>query len=241
MSNSSYFYWLDGAFGFIFTHGTTCEWRGEKRKNKRKRRRLKPQSPEDCELCQKGVHLTPKPGARQVTPWSEMKNPSGRKKRSNSEGKARPRKCCNYYGITDSRIHALVSNGWRGKEEPIRQWKCQACGCKFSERRNTPLYYLKTASKRVAEVMTALAEGVDLSAATRIFKFHHTTLSRWLGRSGQHSQQLHDYTFRDFVADHLQLDEMTTRVKQSSERVWLWTAVAAKRKVLGSCRKVSDG
>jgi transposase-like protein len=137
-----------------------------------------------------------------------------------------------YYGITDAGVHALVSNGWRGKSERIRQWKCQACGCKFSERRNTPLYRLKTATKRVAEVMTALAEGVDLSATTRIFKFHHTTVSRWLARAGHHGQQLHEERFHDFICHHLQLDELTTRVKQNGERVWLWTAVAAKSKVL---------
>ena len=208
------------------------QWRGEEKKKKGKRRRLRPQTPHDCELCQMGIHLEPKPRPRQVTPWSEIKNPSGRKKRSNSEGKACPRRCCYYYGITDSRIHALVSNGWRGKNERIRQWKCQACGCKFSERHNTPMYRLKSASRFVAQVMTALAEGVDLSAATRIFNFHHTTISRWLARSGQHGQQLHHHTFRDFICEHLQLDELTTRVKQTDERVWLWTAVAAQSKVL---------
>jgi len=208
------------------------QWRGEEKKRKGKRRRLRPQTPHDCELCQMGIHLEPKPRPRQVTPWSEIKNPSGRKKRSNSEGKACPRRCCYYYGISDSRIHALVSNGWRGKNERIRQWKCQACGCKFSERHNTPMYRLKSASRFVAQVMTALAEGVDLSAATRIFNFHHTTISRWLARSGQHGQQLHHHTFRDFICEHLQLDELTTRVKQNDERVWLWTAVAAQSKVL---------
>jgi len=207
-------------------------WRGEEPKKKGKRRKLNPQSPDDCDLCRSGIHQPPPAGPRQVTPWPEIKNTSGRKKRSNSEGKACPRKCCVYYGITDARVHALVSNGWRGKVERIRQWKCQACGCKFTERRNTPMYRLKFASRFVAQVMTAMAEGVDLSAATRIFKVHHTTVSRWLKRAGQHGQQLHHHTFRDFVCEHLQLDELTTRVKQHSERVWLWTAVDAKSKVL---------
>jgi IS1 family transposase len=130
------------------------------------------------------------------------------------------------------RLHALVSNGWEGETEPIRQWKCQACGCRFSDRRNTPLYRLKTASAQVAQALTAMAEGVDLSAMTRIFPFHHTTFSRWLARAGEHGRELHEVTFRDFICEHLQLDELTTRVKQNKERVWLWTAVAAKSKVL---------
>ena len=207
-------------------------WRGEEKKNKGKRRQLRPQSPDDRELCRLGLHKPKAKGPRQVTPWPQIKNPSGRKKRSNSEGKACPRLCCDYYGITDSQIHALVSNGWRGKRERIRQWKCQACSCKFSDRRNTPLYRLKTASKQVTQVMMALAEGLDLSAATRIFRFHHTTVSRWLARSGEHGRQLHFQAFHDFVCEHLQLDELTTRVKSLDERLWLWTAVAAQSKVL---------
>ncbi len=160
------------------------QWRGEEQKKKGKRRRLKTQSPPDCELCSQGINLvTPKLEPQQVTPWSKIKHPAGRKKRVNSEEKACPHRCCTYYGIRDAQVHALVSNGWRGKSEQIRQWKCQACGCKFSDRRNTPMYRLKSASQFVAQVMTALAEGVDLSAATRIFDYHHTTISgHWPNR-----------------------------------------------------------
>jgi IS1 family transposase len=43
---------------------------------------------------------------------------------------------------------------------------------------------------------------------------------------------MHDRTFWDFVAEHLQLDELTTKVKTEKDRVWLWTAVEAKCKVL---------
>lgn len=216
----------------ITTWRELVQWQMEKPKKKGKRRRLKPQTPNDCDLCRLGLHDPPKPGPSQVTPWSKIKNSSGRKKRSNSDGKACPRRCCVYYGITEAHIHALVSNGWRGKNEKIRQWKCQACGCKFTDRRQTPMYRLKTASKRVAQVMMALAEGVDLSAATRIFDYHHTTVSRWLTRGGEHGRMLHHQSFREFICEHLQLDEMTTRVKSHNERVWLWTAVAAQSKVL---------
>ncbi len=144
-----------------------------RRSTKKEARRLQPQTPNDCELCRLGVHkLKPRIFCR-VTPWPEVKNASGRKKESNSEGRACPRRCCVYYGITDMRLHAL-----------------------------------------------------------RIFPFHHTTFSRWLARAGKHGRELHEVTFRDFICAHLQLDELMTRVKKNSERVWLWTAVAAKSKVL---------
>jgi len=78
---------------------------------KKKRRRLNPQTPDDCELCQLGIHKPKRRLLRRVTPWSEVKSRAGAKKRSNSEGRACPRRCCVYYGITDMRLHALVSNG----------------------------------------------------------------------------------------------------------------------------------
>ena len=189
---------------------------------KKKRRKLKPQTPDDCELCRIGVHKPKRHRFRKVTPYSETKNRAGKKKTSNSEGRACPRRCCVYYGITDMKIHALVSNGWwHGKAESIRQWKCQACGCRFTDRRNTPLYRLKTGSVHVAQSLTAMAEGVDLSAMTRIFPYHHTTFSRWLARAGEQGRALHEVVFRDFICEHLQLDELATRVKQEGEKVWL--------------------
>ena len=206
--------------------------RSEAEKKKRKRRRLKPRSADDCWQCRLGLHLKPRAAAREVTPWREVKSKAGRKKQSCSEGYACPNPVCKYRGITDAQVHALVSNGWNGKAERIRQWKCQACQKRFSERLHTPFYRLKKGSQRVSEVLTAMAEGVDLSAAMRIFKHHHTTITRWLGRAGAHGQELHDRSFRDFVSDHLQLDELTTKVKTGGERVWLWTAVEAKSKVL---------
>jgi hypothetical protein len=113
LSNAEFFIFILTLWclcSFITTWSELVQWQMKKPKKEGKRRRLKPQSPDDCDLCRLGIHQPPKPGPRQVTPWSEIKNTSGRKKRSNSEGKACPRRCCPYYGITDSQVHALVSN-----------------------------------------------------------------------------------------------------------------------------------
>jgi hypothetical protein len=53
---------------------------------------------------------------------------------------------------TDASIHALVGYGRHGKCEAIRDWRCQACGTKMSERRPTAFYRLKTPVWRVKEV-----------------------------------------------------------------------------------------
>jgi len=69
-------------------------------------------------------------------------------------------------------------NGRRGKQH-ILYLKCQACGGCRTSRYGTSLYWLKTPLARIAMVMTALSEGVDISAASRIFGHHHTTITRW--------------------------------------------------------------
>jgi hypothetical protein len=44
-------------------------------------------------------------------------------------------------------------------------------------RRNTPLYRLKTPSHQIAMVLSALAEGLDSSAAERVFGFRQATIT----------------------------------------------------------------
>jgi hypothetical protein len=116
--------------------------------------------------------------------------------------------------------------------EVIRRWRCAACGNRFSARRHTPLYRVKTPSRRVAEVMTAMAEGVDTATASRIFNHHPNTIAHWVQRGGQHGQRQHEHYFRQIRSGHLQVDELVTKVKHHPERVWVWTGIDAETKVL---------
>ncbi|MCB8945281.1 MAG: IS1 family transposase [Ardenticatenaceae bacterium] len=200
-------------------------------RQRHKPRSLKPKAPDDCPACNQLLSLLPSRPKPEVVPWSERKSPRGRRKTIDSNGFACLNPVCAYFAIADAQIHALVSNGRRGNQK-IRYWKCQACGGCRTSRYGTPLYYLKTPLAHVTMVMTALSEGVDISACVRIFENHHPTISRWLMRCGQHSQRLHQQLFHQAVqVGHLQLDELVTKVKLEAERIWLWTAVAAKSKL----------
>jgi transposase InsO family protein len=44
---------------------------------------------------------------------------------------------------------------------------------------------------RVAVVLTALAEGLDASAAERVFGYRQATITTWLSRAGQHAHSFH--------------------------------------------------
>jgi transposase-like protein len=73
----------------------------------------------------------------------------------------------------------LLGDGLYGHAERIQRLRCQACGRTFSARLHTPLYRLKTPSQRVALVLSAVAEGLDLSAAERVFGIRHATITSW--------------------------------------------------------------
>ena len=121
---------------------------------------------------------------RKSRPWSEVKSRRGAPKRIDTEGFACPNPQCPYFGNTDAHLHALVGDGKHGRAEPIQTFRCQACRTTFTSRRNTALYRLKTPSRQVAVVLTALAEGLDPSAAERVFGYRQATItslshSRW--------------------------------------------------------------
>ena len=160
-----------------------------------------------------------------VRPWREVKSRRGAPKRINTEGFACPNPQCPYFGITDAHIHALVGDGKHGRAERIQTFRCQACRTTFSARRHTPLYRLKTPSQQIAMVLSALAEGLDPSAAERVFGYRQATITTWLTRAGVHAQILHERCFRDLHLPHLQLDELRTRLRCSTQVLWLWLAI----------------
>jgi transposase-like protein len=150
----------------------------------------------------------------------------------NTEGFACPNPQCTYCGITDAHVHALVGDGKHGHGERIQTFRCQACHTTFTSRRNTPLYHLKTPSQQIAMVLSALAEGLDPSAAERVFGYRQTTIITWLSRAGQHAQTLHERSFRTLWLPHLQLDELRTRLRSSQQVLWLWLAIDPLTKIL---------
>ncbi len=126
---------------------------------------------------------------------------------------------CEYYGVTDPGIHALVSAGRRGVRGDILYLRCQAWGHRQTSPADTPVRGLKTPLEQVRLVVMALAEGLDLSAASRIFRHHPTTIARWVERCGQHGARLHEQVlFRVIEAGHVQFDELVTRVKNTETK-----------------------
>jgi IS1 family transposase len=81
-------------------------------------------------------------------------------------------------------------------------------------------------------VLTALAEGLDPSAAERVFDYRHATITTWLSRAGEHAQTLHERSFCHLQLPHLQLDELRTRLRSYKQVLWLWLAIDPCTKLL---------
>jgi len=81
-------------------------------------------------------------------------------------------------------------------------------------------------------VLTALAEGLDPSAAERVFSYRHATISSWMSRAGEHAQTLHEHYFFNLQLPHLQLDELRTRLRSYKQVLWLWLAIDPCTKIL---------
>lgn len=167
-----------------------------------------------------------------MRPWAEVKSRRGAPKRIATQGFACPVPSCAYYGVTDARVHAVVGDGTHGQAERIQSFRCQACGATFSARQGTPLYRLKTPAHRVGEVLAALAEGLDVSAAERVFGHRRATIASWLLRAGSHGAALHARWFHDLQLPHLQLDEVRTRLRRRAQVLWLWVALDPLSKIV---------
>ncbi len=195
-------------------------------------RPLKPRTPDDCPACRVTAQPGRLPASTPLKPYSQAKSPRGRKKRIATAGYACPNSDCLYYGVTDEHLHALVGYGGHGRQEYIRDLKCQACRTKFSVRYGTALYRLKTPARRVGEVLSALAEGLSVGAAVRVFGHGEFTIRTWLTRAGLHGASLHERLFQGLNLLHVQLDELCTKARQEVDALWVWFAVDARTKII---------
>jgi hypothetical protein len=87
-------------------------WQAWRAKPKRKWT-LRPRTPDDCVDCrlalaEQGPRRTASP-----RPWAEVKSKQGRPKAHDSQGYACMNPWCEYYKVTDARLHALRWDGQR--------------------------------------------------------------------------------------------------------------------------------
>jgi hypothetical protein len=196
----------------IWLHHLLCQ--KKKAKRPRKPPALRPKTERDCRFCQEDMRKRKSAENEKPVAWALRKGKGGPKKKVATGGYFCPNKSCEYYGITEETIHALVGYGTHGTQEVIRDFKCQACGKKFTARRNTILFRLKSHSELIEKILWLLALGVDASALEEVFGVREITIRTWLCRSGMHGKELHEQFLAELELVHVQLDELWANVKE---------------------------
>lgn len=140
---------------------------------------MKPRSEKDRPHCREAFTsnaLTSSIYAHMPILWIDKKSKRGRKKNISTQHQFCSNPTCAYYLIPDENIHALVGYGKHGKYEDIQDLMCQAGHKKFTVRRHTLLYRLKTHPKLVRLIPNLIVLGVDISALEDALEIHESTL-----------------------------------------------------------------
>ncbi len=204
-------------------------WRDRRQRTKRGWT-LKPRTPDDCPACRLEKRLAFLDTQRTARPWREVKSRRGRPKTHDTDGQACMEPSCEYYKDTDGTHHALRWDGTRNQSEATPSVECGACGSKHTIRFGTPMYRLKTASERVALATHLAMKGMSVADISEVLGHSEETVTRWLERSGQHSERLHESLFKNLMVAHIQLDELVSKVRRGGQRIWVWTAEDALSK-----------
>src|SRR5882724_9236088 len=69
---------------------------------------------------------------------------------------------------------------------------CRVCGCRFSERKGTPLFGSKLDPDKSLSVLEHLNEGCGVRQTARLTKVSRTTVARLARKAGDHAKALHD-------------------------------------------------
>lgn len=205
-------------------------WRRTRPTQHRSSRPLRPRTPDDCPFCRKSGESPA--NSKTVIPYAQCKSPRGRRKTIDTQGYACPHADGDFFLNADATVHALIGSGHHGCHEAIQDLYCKACKRKFTVRRHTALYRLKASSKRVAQALHAIAEGLSTRAAACVFSTSETTLRSWLSRASQHSNNLHQRFLHALHLPHVQLDEIRLKLYGAAEAKWLWIASDARTKLI---------
>jgi IS1 family transposase len=70
-------------------------------------------------------------------------------------------------------------------------------------------------------VLSALAVGLAVGAAVRVFGHGEATITRWRDRAARQAERVHRHFLRGLQLPHLQLDEIRTRLRPRGRVLWL--------------------
>src|SRR5262245_29783947 len=191
-----------------------------------------------CELCEQGLE----PSGQPPPPVITFKR--GRPRAVDTHQQYCPEKTCPYYGwVGRGNIRA---NGHPGSG-PWRQLQCLACRTYFQETQGTPFQGQRKPADPFVRVVTAVAEGLGIRAAARVFEVDPKTVLAWVVEVANHLAAFSQYRLHDMQVRQVQLDELCAwltegTADQGSDAEttehcprspnWIWVAIDPESKLL---------
>lgn len=196
------------------------------------RRPLRAKTPEACALCASESTVVVPPVRSVPVPYRETKSRGGRKKTISSEGYACLNPACAYFLVSTESLHALVSDGKRGKQHDIQRWHCQACNHSTSARRGTSLFRLKTAAAIVRIGLHLLCVGLPCQTVANILGVDDATVALWVKRGGDYAARQHSRYCQQQRPAIVQMDELIGWLRGALHKVWIWVALDPTTKLI---------
>jgi IS1 family transposase len=194
-----------------------------------------------CAACEQGQDHAGQPPP---TPPPVLVPKRGRPRTVATHSQYCPKRTCTYYGwIGRGNIRA---NGHPGGD-PWRQLHCVACATYFLETHDTLFYRKALPAEGIVRLIAALAEGLGIRAAARVFEVDPNTVLTWLGEAATQLKAFSCYLLRDVHVDHVQFDELCAWVSESRTEqmsaaearepcprspAWVWVAIDPVSKLL---------
>jgi transposase-like protein len=122
-----------------------------------------------------------------------------------------PNKNCPQFGIAGKGNVTVYATYGRinGK---ARKFICHACGTRFCDRTNTPLYDLRTDEETVKLALKMSMRGMSIQGIAETVEKKPSTVGRWISRSGDHCEKVNDVVLKDVEAQKVEMDELWTFV-----------------------------
>jgi len=143
----------------------------------------------------------------------------------------------------------IRTHGWyKTKTSRRRRYICNACGKSFSFNKVSAYHRLRASKEKINYACHMSAEGVNISAISRILGHSWNTINRWLERARKACHYFQIKHLKGYELSEIQADEIKAFTHANKKKVWilalievstrLWPSVLTGKRNYKNIRKL---
>ena len=129
-----------------------------------------------------------------------------------------PNKVCSDYGKLQKDQPKKNIKRFGKTRQGNQRDQCKTCGKTFSATTGTVFYRRHTDTEEILETLALVAEGVRISAISRVKGHKEDTILAWVRLAGQHAEALEEALLANYQLDRGQLDALWSYVGNKGEK-----------------------